>query len=197
LDPSSMSGSFITVPVANPPAFWNMTRCSPIDSENLARAFPGRTDGSTTEAPAFALAQAIFAHTDFFIDLHSAGVCYLMPTMAGYYRLDPRSRDAALCFGAPVIWGHDIVGPGRTISSCLDRGIPFLYTEARGAGRIHTDDLAVFRRGMRNLLAHLGILAAAPEPAPAPVRLVGDGNTDYGLQAGVDGFFVPCAALLD
>jgi predicted deacylase len=112
LNPAAMSGALLAVPVANSPAFWNMSRCSPFDGENLARAFPGRSAGSATEALAFALDQAIFAHADFFIDLHSAGVRYVMPTMAGYHRPDRRSREAAFCFGAPVVWGHDNIGPG-------------------------------------------------------------------------------------
>lgn len=130
LDPAQMSGSFLAVPVANPPAFWNVSRCNPIDGDNLARAFSGRPGGNPTAAFAYALDQHIIAHADFFIDLHSEGVRYLMPTMAGYYSRDERSRKAAMIFGAPVVWGHDNIAPGRTISACLERGIPFLYTEA-------------------------------------------------------------------
>ena len=197
LRPEQMRGSFLAVPVANPPAFRNMSRSSPLDGENLARAFSGSPDGSPTSALAYALDQGIIAHADFFIDLHSAGVCSLMPTMAGYYRPDARSREAAMRFGAPVVWGHDVIAPGRTLSACLDRGIPFLYTEARGAGRIDPYDLLVFRRGLRNLFSHLGILQEAPEVSGKPLRLVGDGNTDAGVQATRDGVFIADAALLD
>src|SRR5690349_8271497 len=41
LDPNEMSGDLLAVPVANPPAFWNSTRTSPLDNRNLAREFPG------------------------------------------------------------------------------------------------------------------------------------------------------------
>ncbi|HTM50585.1 MAG TPA: succinylglutamate desuccinylase/aspartoacylase family protein [Bryobacteraceae bacterium] len=197
LDPAEMSGSFLAVPVANPPAFWSVSRCNPIDGENLARAFSGRPGGNPTAAFAYALDQHLIAHAAFFIDLHSAGVRYLMPTMAGYHSQDERSRQAAMIFGAPVVWGHDVIAPGRTLSACLDRGIPFLYTEARGAGRIHPGDLRVFRRGLQNLLKHLAILPGSPEPAPQPVQLTGDGNTDEGDQAASDGFFVAHVDLLE
>jgi predicted deacylase len=197
LDPAEMSGSFLAVPVANPPAFWSVSRCNPIDGENLARAFPGRPGGNPTHAFAYALDQRLIAYADFFIDLHSAGVRYLMPTMAGYHSRDERSRRAAMIFGAPVVWGHDVIAPGRTLSACLDRGIPFLYTEARGAGRIHPDDLRVFRRGLRNLLKHLGVLPGSPEPGSEPVHLTGDGNTDEGEQAASDGFFLANVELLE
>ena len=41
LDPDAMSGDFLAVPVANPPAFWAATRTSPLDEKNMARVFPG------------------------------------------------------------------------------------------------------------------------------------------------------------
>src|SRR5258706_158289 len=41
LDTGEMSGNWLAVPVANPPAFWNASRTSPIHCVKLARAFPG------------------------------------------------------------------------------------------------------------------------------------------------------------
>ena len=102
------------------------------------------------------------AHADFFLDLHSAGVRFLMPTMVGYDASDARGEAAAKIFGAPVIWAHDVIAPGRSVSAASARGIPWLYTEARGAGRIHPADLEVYRRGIRNLLRHLSILPGEP-----------------------------------
>ena len=55
----------------------------------------------------------------------------------------------------------------------------------------------MMRRGIGNLLRHLGMLAGAPDiPAP-PRRLFGAGNTDDGLAAGEDGFLMLGVALLD
>ena len=197
LEPEELRGTFLAVPVANPPAFWSFSRCGPDDGENMARVFPGKAGGSVTSALAFALDQFIFPNADFFLDLHSAGVRYLMPTMAGYHLSDSRSRQAADIFGAPVTWGHSEIAPGRTLSACLARGIPFLYTEARGAGRIHRDDLHVFTRGIRNLLSHLDISPAPLERADPPLRLSGDGNIDAGLAAPCDGFFTASVDLLE
>ena len=68
----------------------------------------------------------------------------------GYPSADPRARAAAEIFGAPVIWGHPPpIDPGRTVSFAGDHGIPWLYTEARGAGRIHPEDLRMMTRGIR------------------------------------------------
>lgn len=202
VDAGAMSGDLLTVSVANPPAFWNGTRTSPLDGGNLARVFPGDPGGSPTEAIAHALAQAVIARADFYLDLHSAGVRWLMPTMAGYDANDPRGREAALCFGAKVVWGHPVIAPGRTISFANERGIPWLYTEARGAGRIDPDDLRIFREGIFNLLRHLDILRGIPDAdvvsgEQVQWHLEGDGNIEGGAVSTKAGFFVPEVGLLE
>lgn len=196
LDPDEMSGTLLAVPVANPPAFWNGTRLSPLDGKNLARVFPGRLDEGPSAATAHYLAHSVIACADFYIDLHSAGVKLMMPTMIGYDAHDPRSRKAAQAFGAPVMWGHPHIEPGRTISFARARGIPWLYAEARGGGRIHPDDLRVYTQGVRNLMVHLGILTGEISPLPLRRHLYGDGNTDSSLVSGKRGFLIPSVTLL-
>jgi uncharacterized protein len=196
LDPNEMSGDFLAVPVANPPAFWNGTRTSPLDQENLARAFPGSLNKGPTPAIAHVLANSIISFASFFIDLHSAGSRLLMPSMVGYDAADPRSLTAAKVFGAPVIWGHPETAPGRTISFAKEAGIPWLYTEARGAGRIHPDDLRMFEAGLQNLLRHLHILPGEPKPAKLEIHLLGSGDIDTSLVAAQPGFLIPAVELL-
>jgi len=196
LDAKEMSGNFLAVPVANPPAFWNGTRLSPLDGKNLARVFPGSLDEGSSMAIAHYLAHIVIACADFYIDLHSSGVKLLMPTMVGYDVHDPRSRAAADAFGAPVIWEHPVIEPGRTISFAKSRGIPWLYAEARGGGRIHPDDLRVYMQGVRNLMLHLGILQGETSQAPPCLHLYGDGNTDASLVSEKRGFLIPSVTLL-
>jgi predicted deacylase len=197
LDAGALRGTLLTVPVLNYPAHRAVTRHHPADGANLARQFPGRADGTASERLAHAFTAEFLPRADFYLDLHSGGIRFAMPSMVGYEAADPRGRAAAAAFGAPVIWGHPVIEPGRTISAARALGIPFLYTEARGAGRIHPDDLLMMRRGITNLLRHLGMLDGAPEiPAP-PQRLLGIGNTDEGVYATASGFFMPSVALLD
>ena len=197
LDPAPMRGDFLAVPVANPPAFFAGTRVSPLDDGNLARCFPGVPDDGPTAAIAWHLDQNILARADFYLDLHSGGVGFEMPSLAGYDSTDPRSRDAALVSGFPVIWGHPVIAPGRTVSAAKARGIPFLYTEARGCGRIAPEDLKLFRDLLTNLLAHLSISPGAPWTAPIQQHLFGDGNIEQGLISTRRGFLVPKVSLLD
>ncbi len=197
LDPAELRGGLLAVPVVNPPAHRACTRLSPVDGLNMARVFPGKPDGSLSERIAWSFANEIIARADFYLDLHSGGVRYGMPSMAGYYEADARAVAAANSFGAPVIWGHPTIEPGRTISAALDRGIPFLYTEAWGAGRIATEDLTMMKRGIRNLLRHLGIVDGPLENTAKPRKLQGIGNTDEGVAATQPGFLMLDVRLLD
>jgi predicted deacylase len=196
LDAEKMNGNFLAVPVANPPAFWSGTRTSPLDGENLARAFPGRLGKGPTAAIAHYLARSVIACADFYLDLHSAGVKLLMPTLVGYYAPDSRAQGAALSFGAPVVWAHPTISPGRTISYANEHGIPWLYTEARGAGRIHPDDIRIFCQGIRNLMQHLSILPGDPSATVPRHRLYGDGDIDASLMAQKRGFLISNVELL-
>jgi len=196
LDPQHMSGSVIAVTVANPPAFWNNSRTSPLDGANLARVFPGNPNGSPTEAIAYQFDQRILPLADLYIDLHSAGVKWQMPTLIGYCEQEPAAALAAEVFGAEVIWQHPAIAPGRTVSAAHARGIPSLYCEARGSGRIHADDLDVYYNGLRRLLQHLHILEGAHTPTPKPIRLRGDGNIDKGIEAKQPGFLTPMVDIL-
>ncbi|MEZ5354751.1 MAG: M14 family metallopeptidase [Bryobacteraceae bacterium] len=197
IDALELAGNLVAVPVANPAAFWNGTRQSPVDGANLARVFPGDPEGTPSQMLAHALGAHVIGCSDFYLDLHSGGAGWTMPSMAGYDASDPRSLEAALLFGAPVVWGHPSTPPGRTVSYAKSKGIPFLYTEARGGCRIHRDDLAMMKRGIRNLLRHQAILGGDLEVAPLEHHLFGDGNIDASIVASADGFFIPAVAILD
>ena len=110
LDPSLLKGTLFAIPVCNVPAYETITRSSPVDHLNLARVFPGNAEGSITERIAQRLTDDVLAHADFFVDLHSGGMGYDIPTLVGYIHQDTplgqKSFDGARAFGAPVLWGH-------------------------------------------------------------------------------------------
>ncbi len=202
LDPGQLQGRLLAVPVCNVPAFQAATRCSSIDGLNLARVFPGRPDGTITERIAHAITQEILARADFLIDLHSAGIQYSMPTLVGYARdntpLGRASEAAARAFGCEVIWGHppDPSATGRTVSTATDLGVPWLYTEAPGAGRTRPEDVECFQRGVVNVMRHLGMLPGEPEVVPLRHHLLGSGNLDLPIPAGTSGYFAADVELL-
>ncbi|WP_158289487.1 succinylglutamate desuccinylase/aspartoacylase family protein [Paenibacillus flagellatus] len=207
LPPEKLAGTVVLVPAANPLAYRGGARVTPEDGLNMARTFPGNPEGTPTERIAYELHHRFIARSDFLLDLHSGGTHYAVSALVGYYHDDGsdvgrRSRAAAESFGAPLLWAHESVAPGRTVSSALALGVPWLYTEAYGGRRVRRDEAELFYAGALRLMRHLGMLEADDAgkeaglpPAAAPLRVYGDGNFDGSETAGADGFFLPSAAL--
>jgi predicted deacylase len=202
LDVEQISGRLIAVPIVNLPAYLAVSRHSPVDYLNLARTFPGRPDGTLTERLAHHLSESIIACADFFIDLHSAGIRYLIPPMIGYGIAGAEhsrvAQQAAEIFGTPVLWGHPGQVPaGRTISEADRRGIPWLYVEASGGARIHPEELRYYTGGLLNLMKFLGMLPGENSTSHVRYRLEGKGDIDQAIFCNTAGFFVPKVNVLD
>ena len=201
LDPAVMSGDFIGVSQTNPPAFASGTRVSPIDGLNLARIFPGKEGGTPTERIAYRVARDIIDRADFVIDLHSSGTYSNMPTLIGYDAADTdagrRSRDAAFAFGAPVVWGHPELSPGRTVSRAGEQGIPWLYTECPGGGWLNAESAALYVRGVTNVMKTMGILPGRVESEGPTHHLCGSGDVDGSLTTSAAGYLVREVDVLD
>ena len=194
IDPRQMQGTFVGVPVVTLPAFWLGVRCNPVDSKNLARVFPGSSNGSPTEQLANALLERVLRHASLYIDLHSAGRNYHMLTLCGYCSAgeqSTRAAEAAKCFGAPVIWKHPSISPGRTVSATLDLGIPSLYAEAHGGGHVRSEDVQVYTRGLANFLRFLEIteLPGACPQVQSPFWISGSGDLDCAINCEQSGLF--------
>jgi len=200
LDPQQLTGSVAIVPTANLPACAAGTRPGPDDGVNLARTFPGCSDGSVTQRIAWSLSELIRS-ANLLIDLHSAGQHYAMPLLCGAYdgpdELGRRCRAAALAFGAPIYWAHDDVAPGRSLSVALDAGIPCIYAECGGGGRVRPADLAAYRAGVQGVLASIGALPATQPPAPPALVLRSSGDTDMALAIRRPGILLERVAILD
>ncbi len=190
LHADELSGNVLAVPILHVAAYKAGTRCSPLDGANLARVFPGNPDGSPTEVLAWYFERELLPLADAYIDLHSAGTSFAMPTLVGYDAADPASQALAEAFGSEVLWGHPVIAPGRTVSAAKALGIPWIYTEMRGAGRVHPDDLAFLKRGLNNVLRYLGILPGEPQAVPVEHHLFGDGNVDASITTTNRGFLI-------
>jgi predicted deacylase len=194
VEPARLAGKLVMVAACNLPAYETMQRSSPIDGLNLARVFPGDAHGSITQRIAYWMSERLIRAADFYIDLHSGGVAYDIPTLIGYIRDDGPLGQASLAgaqaFGAPVLWGHPLpLAPGRTVSTATDLGVPSLYTEAAGGGYARPDDLACFTQGVLNVMMHLGMWPGQPQARPLRCHLCGDGNLDSVIAAEVAGYF--------
>ena len=174
LDPGVVSGRLIFIPAINLPAVAAARRTSPIDNLNFNRAFPGDPLGSPTQQIVAYVNDVLFPMADAFLDLHSGGSSLaIVPSAIIEPVADPeqhaRNTAATLAFGAPMTVAIDNRGDPRTATASAARaGLTVVGTEMAGAGTVSIDALALCRRGVRNVLAHLNALP--PEMADPPKR---------------------------
>ena len=196
LEPAEIQGRLILLPAVNAPAVIAGRRTSPVDGLNFNRSFPGDPLGSITAQIAAYVTDEIFPHADAFLDLHSGGSSLdIIPSAIVEPAQDPalraRTIAAAQAFGAPctVVIGN--LGETRTATAAACRaGLVTVGAEMGGGGRVSPGALAICRQGVRNVLAHLGVLApAGPPPQPGPLlELKGAAAFVY---ATADGIFEP------
>ena len=172
LDPGTVSGRLIFIPAINLPAVAAARRISPLDDLNFNRSFPGDPLGSPTQQIVAYVNDILFPLGDAFLDLHSGGSSLaIIPSAIIEPVADPkhhaRNKAAVLAFGAPMTVAIDNRGDPRTATASAARaGLTVVGTEMAGAGTVSIDALALCRRGVRNVLAHLGVLP--PEMADPP-----------------------------
>jgi predicted deacylase len=202
LTPEAIQGRVILLPAANLPAAAAGLRTSPIDDGNLNRVFPGDPQGSVTEQIAYFIETELVARADMVVDLHSGGssLHYVPSALMMQDDADP-VRQAKLvaalkAFASPISYvGHAQPGQGavRTTSgAALRRGTLALGTELGGSGAVTAGALRVAERGLRNVLAHMGILPTGAA-APGPTRILDVRGPDYFVYAGGTGLFEPLA----
>ncbi len=207
LDPAQIKGRVILLPMANFPAGMAGRRTSPIDDGNLNRSFPGDPDGDVTRQIAFYIESVLIPMADIVCDLHSGGSSLMYVPCALIKRADDAAhfkklQDALQAFGAPLAYitggGHG-TGEDHTLSGgAARRGVPAVGTELGGSGRVTPAALAIAERGLRNLLAHAGILPKQALVAPKqPTRVLTVGGPEYFVYAPESGVFEPLVELGD
>jgi predicted deacylase len=170
-DPSSLRGTVVLVPVANPMAFAAHARRSPIDGLDLNRIFPGRHDGTASEQLAYRLVHDIVTDADFLFTLHSwfatGSVVDYVEYPAGTTALAVRSREAAVAAGFRRLrasgWPE-----GALLPVANGMGIPGLEAEIGGHGISTAANRAAYVEHLRRLLQHFDILGGPPPPNPTP-----------------------------
>lgn len=171
LDPGLISGRIIILPALNLPAVIAGRRTSPVDGLNLNRTFPGDPAGTITQQIAAYVSDVIYPMGDAMLDLHSGGSsldilpsAIIEPTPDLAHR--QRNVEAALAFDAPLTVVIDNLGEPRTSTAASVRaGLTTVGTEMAGRGTVTPEAVRICRRGVRNVLVHLGILPPAFQAA--------------------------------
>ena len=170
LEPERIRGTLIVTPALNLPAVEAGTRLSPLDNRDLNRVFPGDPGGTTSQVLAHYATEHLLERCDVVIDLHSGGASLELLPYASMHRVpDPDLFEATFAamraFGAPYgLVIEEISGPGLLDYEAERRGKIFLCPEVGSGGRLGMDTLSVAETGVRNVLAHVGMLPEDPVP---------------------------------
>ena len=194
LDPSTLTGQVILIPALNAPAMQASARVSPLDGQNLNRAFPGEVNGGPTAMLAHFVETELFAHVDAAIDLHSGGKASVFEPCALAARTDDAdltaaNMDLARAFGLPLIWVLGAHNDNRSVNAAAARArIPMIAAELGGGGGVDPDITDLAETGLMRCLRYLGVLPGEL-PAPTAARCVEIADPLHTVYAPADGLF--------
>ena len=102
-----------------------------------------------------------------------------------------RSAELAAAFAAP--WTYLVTGvadQGGFDPCAQNQGVAFISTELGGGWRLGGETLDIGRRGVRNMLAHLGVIQSTETQAvrPGQLRYVSDSGPNGTLVSSAAGF---------
>jgi hypothetical protein len=168
-----------------------------VDGLNFNRTFPGDPLGTITNQITAFVHDYIFPHGNAFLDLHSGGSSLdIIPSAIIEPTPDPelakKNIAAVQAFGAPMTVVIANMGDPRTATAAAVRaGMITVGTEMGGGGTVSLDALAVCRQGVRNVLAHLGVLPSEMAVAAQPSTILELPGSKAYVFATMDGVFEP------
>ncbi len=166
LDPKTLRGTLIAVPIVNVLGFMNGSRYLP-DRRDLNRSFPGSARGSLAGRIAHLMTTEIIDKCEVGIDLHTGSDRRSNLPQIRTDLEDPRTRELAAAFAAPVMM-HAKLRDGSLRSAARERGAKVLLYEAGEAWRMDQWAVDAGVRGVRRVLAAMEMVEPLAEDAPAP-----------------------------
>lgn len=177
-----LRGTLLAVPVVNAFGFIAHSRYLP-DRRDLNRMFPGHGQGSLASQLAHLFMQEVVRRSDVGIDLHSAAVHRVNLPQVRADLSDPRLRELAEAFAAPVMLSSQL-RDGSLRQAAQEAGVPVLLYEAGEALRF--DEISV-RTGLRGVLGVMRSLGMISGPAPRASSL--EAKRSHWLRAPAGGVF--------
>ena len=165
LSPKEMRGTLIAVPVLNVLGVMTGERYLP-DRRDLNRSFPGSARGSLASRIAHLMMTEVVAKCEVGIDLHTGSDRRTNLPQVRADLDDPRTRELATAFGAPVML-HARIRDGSLRHAARERGATVLLYEGGEAWRFDEWAITAAVDGVRRVLAALGMVDPV-EPATEP-----------------------------
>jgi uncharacterized protein len=197
LDPASLRGRVIVVPVVDMPAFTARSiYVCPLDGKNPNRVFPGNANGTASEQIADWLFRNVILQAEYYVDLHGgdlieALVPFTIFFRSGNERVDQMSLEMAKVFGIHFLVCSET--PGSTFCAASRAGIPSILAESGGQGIWTAEDVAYHTNGLNRLMRHFNMIpGGAPEPAPFTLL-----DRFLWVRSEHEGFWYPAVAVND
>jgi predicted deacylase len=198
LDPRTISGTVILVPLVNVPSFeQKIAHVNPVDGKSMNRFYPGKADGTQTERASLAITREVVEKCDHLIDLHGGDLDeslrpYSYWTKTGNERQDAISRDMLFAFGLDTIImsadrPKDPAASRYLENTASTRGKPSFAAEAGHAGTVDTDDVNLLVDGSLSVMRYLKMMDGPPKVIDAPVWI----ERVAGITSDVNGIFYP------
>ncbi|MGA9279504.1 succinylglutamate desuccinylase/aspartoacylase family protein [Ilumatobacter sp.] len=156
IDPRSLSGTIVAVPIVNVHGFLSGDRYLP-DRRDLNRSFPGSAGGSLAARVANIFMTEIVQRCDVGIDLHTGSDHRTNLAQIRADLDDPRTRDLAVAFGAPLMM-HAKLRDGSMRAAATATGSTVLLFEGGEAWRFDHDAIDMAVAGIGRVLGRLGMV---------------------------------------
>ena len=166
LDPRTLRGTLIAVPIVNVLGFMTGSRYLP-DRRDLNRSFPGSARGSLAGRIAHLMMTEVVAKCSVGIDLHTGSDRRTNLPQIRTDLEDPETRRLAEAFAAPVMM-HARLRDGSLRHAAREEGAKVLLYEAGEAWRMDPWAIEAGVRGVRRVLAALEMTEPVEEEPPPP-----------------------------
>jgi hypothetical protein len=202
VDPKTLSGTVIIVPLVNVASFEQMVpHINPVDRKGMNASYPGDPAGTQSPRALAMIADQAVKPADVIVDLHGGDLDedlrpYSYWMRSGDAALDRKSFALATHFGLDMVIVNDVdvTNPARTRNLsgfALLLGKTTLVAEAGRSGIVTAEETAMLVNGSLNVLAELKMIPARPRPASTRVTFVGN---DMRVRADSGGMFYPSVA---
>lgn len=167
LDPSSMKGTVIGIPIVNLDGFRRGSRYL-ADRRDLNRHFPGSADGSAADRIGYSLFNDVISQCQFLVDLHTGSLQRSnLPQIRGNLK-DEQVFDLSRHFGGITVL-HGVGAKGTLRRAANDIGIPAVTMEAGGPHQLDESAVDAGVQSIETLLENLGMQKSkrfwgAPQP---------------------------------
>jgi predicted deacylase len=175
LDPETLTGAVVAVPVVNPPMFQRRSAfLSPIDGLNLNRTAPGRAGGTISEILAHVLLEEVIGVCQYHIDCHGGDAGEILWPYAGFAltgdpALDKAGKTLASLYSPRIVALYQEnttlpPTPGSITNQATRRGVVSILAEAGSNATLEPEDVAIHVDGIRNVMRHLEMIPGEPDP---------------------------------